>query len=183
MQEVVQGNMALVAELSALCADSPDAVRHASDMDGNTQHWFTLSAPEKIVDAAKAMSAAHARLAMISGYKITPDSGHAGCTFGACYHFDVAGVVYNVTALMTPAHNEVPTITPWFFNADWHEREMQELVGIRVKDQPSPERLFLDPELDRGVLGKVIPLSVMMNGACSTDLWEHILSEREGGKA
>lgn len=76
----------------------------------------------------------------------------------------------------------MPTITPWYDNADWHEREMQELVGIKVKDQPGKTRLFLDPELDRGIIGKIVPLSVMMNGACTKDLWEHILSAKGGNQ-
>ena len=181
MQEIIQGNMALVTDLSALC-DERTGVRHGTDMDGNTQHWFTIKEPELMEEAAKAIQAAGGRLAMISGYKVDENMRQMGFTFGACYHFDVDGVVFNVTARMNARHPDVPTITPWFANADWHEREMQELVGIKVTNQPGRERLFLDPELDRGLLGKVVPLSVMMNGACSTDLWEHILSTR-GGKA
>ena len=70
-----------------------------------------------------------------------------------------------------------------FANADWHEREMMELYGIRVANQPNPRRLFLDEELDAGILNEAVPLSIMMNGACTTDLWERILKEKEGERA
>ena len=40
-------------------------------------------------------------------------------------------------------------------------------------------RLFLDEELDAGILNEAVPLSIMMNGACTTDLWERILKDKE----
>ena len=43
---------------------------------------------------------------------------------------------------------------------------------------PNPRRLFLDEELDAGILNEAVPLSIMMNGACTTDLWERILKEK-----
>jgi Ni,Fe-hydrogenase III component G len=64
-------------------------------------------------------------------------------------------------------------------NADWHEREMMELLGVSITGHPNPTRLFLDEELDAGILNEVVPLSVMMNGASTTDLWEHILKDKE----
>ena len=60
---------------------------------------------------------------------------------------------------------------------------MMDLYGIRVANQPNPGRLFLDDELDAGILNEAVPLSIMMNGACTTDLWERILKEKEGERA
>ena len=74
-----------------------------------------------------------------------------------------------------PEQYTVPSITPLFANADWHEREMMELYGIRVANQPNPRRLFLDEELDAGILNEAVPLSIMMNGACTKDMWERIM--------
>ena len=102
--------------------------------------------------------------------------------YRVCYHYVLDGVVYTPYVNLYADDPTVPTITPWYDNADWHEREMQELVGIKVKDQPGKTRLFLDPELDRGIIGKIVPLSVMMNGACTKDLWEHILSAKGGNQ-
>ncbi len=96
-----------------------------------------------------------------------------------CYHFELQGVATDITVTLTAEHNTVPSITPLFANADWHEREMMELYGIRVANQPNRRRLFLDEELDVGILNEAVPLSIMMNGACTTDLWgTH--SERKG---
>lgn len=39
----------------------------------------------------------------------------------------------------------------------------------------NPKRLFLDPEIDEGILNEVIPLTIMMNGACTKDMWERIM--------
>ena len=74
-----------------------------------------------------------------------------------------------------PAENSVPTITPWFRNADWNEREFAELFDVHVDGNTNPKRLFLDPEIDEGILNEVIPLTIMMNGACTKDMWERIM--------
>ncbi len=98
----------------------------------------------------------------------------------ACYEFVLKGVVYGVTVNMDAEHPSVPSITTIFANADWHEREMMELYGVNVTSHPNPRRLFLDEELDKGLLGDIVPLSIMMNGSTSNDLWERILSDRGG---
>ena len=176
MQTIVKGDSALINTLAALCP--AEGVGHTEDQYGNAQHWFKLSSPDKLIDAAKALKDKAARLSLISGY-VRQDTDEAdGRLFAACYHFVLDGCIYNVTANTTKEMPYVPTITSFFANADWHEREMMELVGVTVKDQPNPSRLFLDTELEPGVIGNYIPLSVMMNGACTKDLWEHILGSK-----
>ena len=91
------------------------------------------------------------------------------------YHFDVHGYTVTVTVPLDPAENSVPTITPWFRNADWNEREFAELFDVHVDGNTNPKRLFLDPEIDEGILNEVIPLTIMMNGACTKDMWERIM--------
>ncbi len=178
MQTTIQGNYALINTLSKLCPE--DGTRHTLDQYDNPQHWFELSSPVLLTAAAAALRDAAARLSLITGYsrRNAPDADEK--PFAACYHFVLDGVIYNITATMTKAEPHVPSITSFFANADWHEREMMELVGITVANQPNPTRLFLDAEVDPGVLNQYVPLSVMMNGACSKDLWESILSSREG---
>ncbi len=178
MQEVIQGNTALINTLAKLCRE--DGVRHDTDMSGNAQHWFELRSPSLITAAAAALKDTAARLSLISGYSRASQPDAEEAPYAACYHFVLDSVIYNVTVTLTRKEPAVPTITPWFANADWHEREMIELVGITVSNQPNPDRLFLDASLDPGVLNKLVPLSVMMNGACTKDLWEHILTRREG---
>ena len=182
MEEVIKGNMVLVDAIAACCPGEPGFVRHPLDQDGNQQHWFVITNPPLLAQAAQALKAAGARLCMISGYARKDRSDCGKWPYGAAYHFELEGVVYNVKVRLSAGQPEPPTITPWFFNADWHEREMQELVGIMVKDQPNPTRLFLKPDVDAGVLDGAVPLSVMMNGACTNDLWEHILGSKGGSR-
>ena len=179
MQEILQGNAALIEALGALCTRDK-AIHHSTDAYGNAFHWFRLDHPRFMSQAATALQGAHARLCMITAYNLKQLGEQQQ---ELCYHFELQGVVYNITVTLTADHNTVPSITPLFANADWHEREMMELYGIRVANQPNPRRLFLDEELDAGILNEAVPLSIMMNGACTTDLWERILKEKEGERA
>lgn len=181
MSEIIKGDATVLAGLEKLC-NGPENVRHTEDSFGNAYHWFSLEKPEYIVDAAKTLHGPGARLAIIAAYNeqgVQQQEKEVRMQ-NACYEFVLHGVVYSVTVHLNPEHPTVPSITPIFANADWHEREMMELYGIRVTGHPNPRRLFLDEELDKGLLGQAVPLSVMMNGASSTDLWERIMSAREG---
>lgn len=175
MHDIIKGDAAVLTALEGLCTGS-DAVKHTEDSFGNAYHWFTLDAPGQIVEAARALKDAGARLAMIAAYASHKEDEKMD---NACYEFVLQGIVYSCTAHMDREHPAVPSITPIFHNADWHEREMMELYGVKVTGHPDPRRLFLDEELDKGLLGQVVPLSIVMNGASSTDLWERILGDKE----
>ena len=172
------GDSELIAALSPLAAGE-NAVRQTADMYGNSQHWFRLDEPAKLVPAAAELAGKGARLTMISACRRVMET----LTQDICYHFELKGMLYTLTVTLTEACPAVPSITKFFLNADWHEREMIELYGIPVSDQPNPNRLFLDEVLDAGLLNGAVPLSVMMNGACSTDLWERILQGRQQKEA
>lgn len=178
MQEVIHGDPAVLEGLAALCTGN-DAIQHTGDVFGNSYHWFRLDKPTGLWRAAEILHAPGARLAQIAAYNQHRNSMRMQA---ACYEFVLNGIVYNVTANMDDEHPEVPSITPLFANADWHEREMMELYGVRISNHPNPRRLFLDEELDKGLLGEIVPLSVMMNGASSSDLWEHIIADKEKGQ-
>lgn len=171
MAEIIKGNTKVIDGIQKLCAE-PHKV--TQDSFGNAFYWFLLTEPVGILEAAKILHEPGARLAMICAY-----NEHDQHMQDACYEFVLEGAVYNVTAHMDAQHDFVPSITPVFANADWHEREMMELYGIKVKGHPDPKRLFLDETLDAGLLGQIVPLSIVMNGASSTDLWERILSDKE----
>ncbi|MDO5484043.1 MAG: NADH-quinone oxidoreductase subunit C, partial [Desulfovibrionaceae bacterium] len=168
MQEVIRGDAQVIRGLSALATGS-DAIRHSSDSFGNGYHWFRLDTPRHLSQAATVLQQPGARLTMVSACKKTLQGEQ-----DVCYHFELTGVIYTVTVTLNGQWPSLPSITRLFANADWHEREMMELYGIPVSDQPNPRRLFLDEDLDAGLLKEVVPLSIMMNGACSTDLWERI---------
>ncbi|MDR1857401.1 MAG: NADH-quinone oxidoreductase subunit C [Desulfovibrio sp.] len=179
MQETIAGNGAVIDAIAPLCT-GVNAVRHNSDTFGNGYHWFRLDDPKSMTKAAEPLAKAGARLCMASAYNRRQP---ADPRQEICYHFELDGAVYNITAPLADEGASVPSITAFFANADWHEREMMELYGVKVSDQPNPRRLFLDERKDKGLLDGAVPLSVMMNGACSKDLWEHILKDKESDKA
>jgi len=62
------------------------------------------------------------------------------------YHFsnDPAGEFYSVRVLLEDKNNpEVDSITPIFPGAEWIEREMWELLGIKFVGHPNLKRLLL----------------------------------------
>ena len=175
MQFTIHGNAEIIDALSALCS-ADDAIRHSTDTFGNAFHWFRLDTPRMALDAASIMHKAGARLCMTTAYNRRRLSEPMQ---EVCYHFELEGTVYTTVVTLNGEWPMVPSITSLFANADWHEREMMELYGIEVANQPNPHRLFLDEELDAGILNEAVPLSIMMNGACTTDLWERILKDKE----
>lgn len=175
MQEIIKGEPVVIEALEKLCS-GPGDIRHSTDNFGNSFNWFTLKSPDLIVRAAEILRTAHARLAIIAAFGGEKDMKRM---HGACYEFVLAGVVYSITVNMDRDHPSVPSITSIFNNADWHEREMMELYDIDVVNHPNPRRLFLDETLDKGIIGEVVPLSIMMNGASSSDLWEILLAGKE----
>ena len=175
MQDTIRGDARVIGGITPFCAES-DAIHHSIDSYGNAFHWFRLDTPRLLTRAAAVLHTAGARLAMVTAYNRRQLSEPMQ---EICYHFELQGTVYNLTVTLNGQWPTVPSITPLVANADWHEREMMELYGIQVSDHPNPRRLFLDEELDAGILNEAVPLSIMMNGACTTDLWERILKDKE----
>lgn len=176
MQETIHGDARIIHAISAFCTIDDDAVHHGADSFGNAFHWFRLDTPRLLPQAATMLRDAGARLCMATAYNRRQLSEPMQ---EVCYHFELTGIIYNLTVTLNGQWPTVPSITPIFANADWHEREMMELYGIQVTGHPDPRRLFLDEELDAGILNEAVPLSIMMNGACTTDLWERILKDKE----
>ena len=141
---------------------------------GNGFGWFTLKSPDLLPRAAAVLAEHGARLCTVTAYSRTmltdPENDVA-------YHFDLRGYTLNLVVPLDSIEVSVPTITPWFRNADWNEREFMELYDIHVEGHPNPRRLFLDPDIEEGVLNEAIPLTILMNGACSRDLWERVMAE------
>lgn len=56
MQEILQGNAALIEALGALCTRDK-AIHHSTDAYGNAFHWFRLDHPRFMSQAATALQA------------------------------------------------------------------------------------------------------------------------------
>lgn len=163
--------------LQDLCSED----RESRDSWGNMFYWESLKSPAVLPAAATLLANNGARLCMITALARSTQE-HPGVYID--YHFAVDGnTVSLIVHLDDEGENaEVPTITPWFRNADWHEREFSELFGIKVRGNTNPNRLFLDPEIDAGALRNIVPLTVMMNGACTKDLWEKVMEANQESK-
>jgi Ni,Fe-hydrogenase III component G len=155
----------------------PGVLNWSSDLAGNTFGWVSLREPKSLLCIAPSLAEAGARLMTVTAYrndKFGRLDGHE-----IAYHFDLDGVVVTVTVCLSEDKPAVPSITPWFLNADWNEREFTELYGIAVEDHPNPRRLFLDARLDGDILDRLVPLSTLMNGASTTTLWEKVFAGRQ----
>lgn len=102
-----------------------------------------------------------------------------GTAYEIAYHFDVGGDTLTVIAYV-PQGGSVPSLTPLFRTADWHEREMMELYAVVVTDHPDPRRLFLDASIDGAVLERLVPFSTLTNAASTKGLWDKILANQNG---
>ena len=165
----------LNAVLAAL-AEEKEGGHWTKDAFDNDYGWYHLSTPKSLLKAAGRLAAEGARLTMITAYNTRQPVDAAQ---DVAYHFEVGrGTLYTLTVSLDQECPAVDSITSLFPNADWHEREMRELYGVQVDGHPNPRRLFLDETLEAGLLGEAVPLSIMMNGASTTDLWEKILKDR-----
>ncbi|MFH1208388.1 MAG: NADH-quinone oxidoreductase subunit C [Candidatus Omnitrophota bacterium] len=69
------------------------------------------------------------------------------------YHFTLEDInlVVSLRATLTKPHLEIDSLTSVFKGADWIEREIHELLGIRFKGHPNLKRLLLPDEWPEGV--------------------------------
>lgn len=72
------------------------------------------------------------------------------------YSFDLKAriSVYSVLPSDNPA---LPSSANLFTTADWHEREIADLFGIRFESHPDPRRILLPPDYDGHPLRKDYP--------------------------
>jgi len=73
--------------------------------------------------------------------------------FQILYHFslDETGLILSIQVKLGKDDPEVDSISDLVPAADWIEREMHELFGIRFKGRPELERLLLGEEWPEGV--------------------------------
>jgi NADH-quinone oxidoreductase subunit C len=69
------------------------------------------------------------------------------------YHFpyDAVGLVVNMRVRAPKADPTMPSLTPVAPAAEWIEREINDLVGVRFEGHPRPERLILSDDWPEGV--------------------------------
>lgn len=148
----------------------------------NLYAWLKLENPSQLTEAAKILQSLQARLCTITAY--TEDRSNAAKQKAIAYHFAIHDILFCVTVQIYDKETleplAVPSITPYFRNADWNEREFMEMYNIKIIDHPNPKRLFLDERLDAGIMTQLIPFSSMVHGTGSRNLWEQVMLEKMG---
>ncbi len=138
---------------------------------GNEDVYIELHDKCDISAVANVFKQHGGRVVTITPYVV--DSGYQ-----IAYHFDVAGIVLTVT--LHTEDRTIDSITPILKSADWTEREMQDLFGIKLVGHPNPDRLILDESMAQGIFKEYMTLSDAMTGAATNTLWEKI-NEAKGG--
>jgi len=67
------------------------------------------------------------------------------------YHFFCKGVTLSLRTFVPKENPVIDTITPIMPGAILYEREIQDLLGLKVKDHPDPRRLILPEDWEEGV--------------------------------
>jgi Ni,Fe-hydrogenase III component G len=76
-----------------------------------------------------------------------------GASIEMWYHFDLfqAPQVLSLLILIPKSDPRVPSVTPILPGADWIEREIAEMFGVRFEGHPRPGRLLLPEGWPRAV--------------------------------
>ena len=67
------------------------------------------------------------------------------------YHFFCQGLTLSLRTFVPKANPVIDTITPIMPGAILYEREIQDLLGLKVKEHPDPRRLVLPEDWEEGV--------------------------------
>ena len=67
------------------------------------------------------------------------------------YHLLCQGVALNLRTFVPKADPVIETITPLLPGAILYEREIQDMLGVKVKGHPDPRRLILPEDWEDGV--------------------------------
>jgi len=67
------------------------------------------------------------------------------------YHFFCHGVTLSLRTFSPKADPVIDTITDILPGATLYEREIQDLLGVKIKDHPDPRRLLLPDDWEEGV--------------------------------
>ncbi|RLG89915.1 MAG: hydrogenase large subunit, partial [Thermoprotei archaeon] len=75
----------------------------------------------------------------------------AGKEFEVIYHFDINGNLLNLKTLTSKAISKVPSIISIFPVADFYEREIMDLFGVKFEGHPKPRRFILPDNWPKNV--------------------------------
>lgn len=113
--------------------------------------WFTIEKKE-LKNAVRHLCkiTEHPHFSVISGYEI-------GRYLELIYHFsmnyasDLGEIMISMKVRLPKDDPVLPTITDLIPGALISEREIQEMLGVRIKGIPDGRRVFLHPDFPKGV--------------------------------
>ena len=74
-----------------------------------------------------------------------------GSTISVVYHFDCRPCLLNLRVDLPKEKPEIQTITDLFPGAEIYERDLMEMLGVKVREHPDPRRFFLPDDWPEGV--------------------------------
>jgi Ni,Fe-hydrogenase III large subunit/Ni,Fe-hydrogenase III component G len=127
----------------------------------NSSRLFLTVAREGMPQVADYLfNTALARLIMSVGTDKSPIDG----TYEVSYIFalDRDNLILSVKEVVDPADPRVPSLTNLIPGADWHEREVYDLLGIVAEGHPDPRRLVVSDDWPEDIfpLRKNVPYSL-----------------------
>jgi len=129
--------------------------------------WLQLEKELNFIPIIKILSNFKPRVCMITCHELNEKKEHE-----IVYHFDISGMIINLKLYIPD--KRMLSITPYFKSADWAEREISEMYGIKLSNHPNPIKLFLDPSIKEEVLSSYLSLSKVMSNSVSKELWAKV---------
>ena len=74
-----------------------------------------------------------------------------GSHISVVYHFDCRPCLLNLRVDLPKDNPEIRTITDLFPGAEIYERDLMEMLGVKVSEHPDPRRFFLPDDWPEGV--------------------------------
>ena len=131
----------------ALSAAHIKAERAAGGWPEEIRYMVALEQVATACAAIKNVGQADAHLTTVVGTDRRTDDG----TFHIAYIFSIDSLQRSLTVeTCVPAERpEFPSVTPFVTAAHWHERELQDMFGLRAVGHPDPRRLVLHENYPR----------------------------------
>jgi Ni,Fe-hydrogenase III large subunit/Ni,Fe-hydrogenase III component G len=124
----------------------------------NPQRLFLTVNKEKMPEVADYLfNTVKARLIVSAGTDKSPINGTYEVTY--IFSLDQDNLIVALKEIVDPADARVPSLTNIIPGADWHEREMRDMMGIVPEGHPDPRRLVVSDDWPEDVypLRKDVP--------------------------
>ncbi len=133
-----------------------DVIRRVQQIAGAAALTFERRRPRRVYFSVAKESARETGRKLIEdlGARFATATGSdIGEDLEVVYHFecDAVGLVVNMRVRTPKGEPVLPSLTPVVPPAEWIEREINDLVGIRFEGHPDPRRLILADDWPQGV--------------------------------